>query len=108
MYEWSIFECLIVLGAAEEHHDHGDDAGQLRGAVRDGAVRAVHLEPGAEHAELRQGEVQGVHQGHGEPEAGAGAAGEGPHLPRGRARVPDTGVLQDDGAPPQHIPGNAR
>ena len=51
-------------GAAEEHHGDGDDAGQLGGALRDGALRAVHLQPGAEHAEQllerRRGEVEQV------------------------------------------------
>ena len=52
---------LLCDGAAEEHHDNGHDAGQLGGAIRDGTFRAVHLQPGPEHAELmleRQGGEQ--------------------------------------------------
>ena len=49
--------------------------------------------------------LQGVHEGNGEPKAGAGSAREGPHLPRGRARIPDARILQDNCALAQRISG---
>ena len=51
--------------------------------------------------------LQGVHEGDGEPEAGAGTVGEGPHLPRGRPRVPDARLLQDHRALAQRFSGEA-
>ena len=50
--------------------------------------------------------LQGVHEGDGQPEAGTGSAGEGPHLPRGRPRVPDARILQDYRALAQRISGD--
>ena len=49
--------------------------------------------------------LQGVHEGDGEPEAGAGSACEGSHLPRGRPRVPDACLLQDHRALAQRFSG---